>query len=162
MSGNFANMMVDGYRIFPALLADIEAATRSVHISMFLFFRDPIGEELATLLEKKVAEGVTVRVLLNIEKTAMGDPFSTGEREMMKHDPNVTHDPLDVKPMCKRMTEAGVLVADTNIDYDKVVAHVSPRLSSVASQIRGSIAIEHLICDATERRRGLAWVITLS
>lgn len=37
-----------------------------------------------------------VRVLLNLEKTEMGDPFSTGEKEMMKHDPHIDHDPCMV------------------------------------------------------------------
>ena len=76
---NFAELVVDGHRILPALLADIAAAERAIHISIFLFFHDPIGEEIAAALEAKARAGVDVRVLLNIQKTHMGDPFSTGE-----------------------------------------------------------------------------------
>jgi phosphatidylserine/phosphatidylglycerophosphate/cardiolipin synthase-like enzyme len=45
MAENFVEMLVDGHCILPALLADLAAARRAIHVSMFLFFRDPIGEE---------------------------------------------------------------------------------------------------------------------
>ncbi len=89
MSTNFAQLLVDGQRILPALLEDIALAERVIHVSIFLFFRDPIGHEIAEALANKARAGLDVRVLLNMEKTAMGDPFSTGEKEMMKHDPDI-------------------------------------------------------------------------
>lgn len=147
MSQNFAEMLVDGHRILPSLLADVAAAKASIHISVFLFFRDPVGEEIADALARKAAQGVTVRVLLNVAKTAMGDPFSTGEKEMMKNDPSVEYDPTDVEPLCKRLAAAGVLVHDTNIDYDADPPGVSPRLRSVAARIRSAIAIDDVHID---------------
>jgi phosphatidylserine/phosphatidylglycerophosphate/cardiolipin synthase-like enzyme len=90
---NRARLLVDGHRILPELLRDLRAAKRFIHISIFLFFRDPIGEEIAGVLAEKAREGVSVRVLINVEKTDMGDPFSTAEKAMMKHDPNVHHNP---------------------------------------------------------------------
>ena len=89
MPPNHAQLLVDGQRILPALLEDIAAAERVIHLSIFLFFRDPIGQQVAEALAAKARLGLDVRVLLNMEKTAMGDPFSTGEKEMMKHDPNI-------------------------------------------------------------------------
>jgi len=89
MQPNHAQLLVDGQRILPALLEDIAAAERVIHLSIFLFFRDPIGQQVAEALAAKARLGLDVRVLLNMEKTAMGDPFSTGEKEMMKHDPNI-------------------------------------------------------------------------
>jgi cardiolipin synthase A/B len=144
---NTAELLIDGHEILPAVLEDLGAARRSIHISVFLWFRDPIGEELVDLLIQKAKEGVACRVLLNIDKTGMGDPFSTGEKEMMAHDPSVTHDPLDVKPMCQRLMDAGVEVVNTDIDYDKVIDAADPRLVSVAAQIRGAIAIDELHID---------------
>ena len=146
-TSNTVQLLVDGHEILPAVLEDLRAARSSVHISVFLWFRDPIGEELADLLIQKAREGVVCRVLLNVDKTGMGDPFSTGEKEMMQHDPSVTHDPLDVKPMCQRLTDAGVEVINTDIDYDKVIDAGDPRLVSVAAQIRGAIAIDELHID---------------
>jgi len=146
-ASNTVGLLVDGHEILPAVLEDLRAARSTVHISVFLWFRDPIGEELADLLIEKAREGVTCRVLLNVDKTGMGDPFSTGEKEMMEHDPAVTHDPLDVKPMCQRLTDAGVEVVNTDIDYDKIIDAADPRLVSVAAQIKGAIAIDELHID---------------
>ena len=146
-SGNHVQLLVDGHRILPSLLADLRAATQSIHVSMFLWFHDPIGDEIADVLVERAQAGVKARVLLNIEKTGMGDPFSTGEREMIKHDPSVKHNPLDVKPLCEKLTAAGVEVVDTNIDYDKVIGSLSPRLTSIAAQIRGSIEVDDLHID---------------
>src|SRR3954465_12307566 len=98
MPSYHALVLAHGQRILPALLADIASAERVIHVSIFLFFRDPIGHELAQALADKARAGLDVRVLLNMEKTAMGDPFSTGEKEMMKHDPNVDYDPTNVEP----------------------------------------------------------------
>lgn len=147
MMRNYAEVLVDGDRILSRLLDDLRSARRDIHVSVFLFFRDPIGEEVAAVLEERARAGVTVRVLLNIEKTAMGDPFSTGEKRMMRHDPNVTYDPLDVGPLCDRMRGAGVRVIDSDIDYDKEVHASDPRLRSIAAQIRGAIDVDALHID---------------
>src|SRR4051812_35411538 len=100
---NHAALLVNGDQILPALLDDIRAARSSIHVSMFLWFRDQVGKEIAEAVIGKAREGIAVRVLLNIEKTAMGDPFSTGEKDVMKLDPSMTEDPHDVKPMCREM-----------------------------------------------------------
>jgi len=147
MTTNYAQLLVDGQRILPALLADIMAAERFIHVSIFLFFRDPIGQEVAEALAAKARVGLDVRVLLNMEKTAMGDPFSTGEKEMMKHDPDIDYDPTDVQPLCELMTLAGVKVQNTNIDYDAEVTVADARLRSVAQQIRGAIAVDDMHID---------------
>ncbi len=147
MAQNHAELIVDGQRILPALLRDIAAAERVIHVSIFLFFRDPVGQEIAAALAERARAGLDVRVLLNMEKTAMGDPFSTGEKEMMKHDPDIDYDPTDTKPLCQMLTAAGVRVQDTNIDYDAEVKVADERLHSVAQQIRGAISIDDMHID---------------
>ena len=147
MGRNFAELYVDGHRILPALLADIESAEEVIHLSIFLFFCDPIGQQIAEALASKARAGVRVRVLLNMEKTAMGDPFSTGEREMMEHDPDVDYDPTDTKPLCELLTSAGAHVRNTNIDYDADVRLADARLHSLAKQIRSAIAIDDMHID---------------
>jgi phosphatidylserine/phosphatidylglycerophosphate/cardiolipin synthase-like enzyme len=49
-ASNTAELLVDGHEILPVLLDDLRAARSTLHISVFLWFRDPIGEELAELL----------------------------------------------------------------------------------------------------------------
>ena len=141
-------MLVNGDRMLPAILRDIEAARSTIHISMFLWFRDQVGKEIAQVVMRKAREGVAVRILINVAKTALGDPFSTGEKTLMKLDSSMRdEDPHDVEPMCRDMRQAGAEVVDTNIDYDHVPSNVEPRLRSIASQIRSTIAIDDLHVD---------------
>ena len=84
MAANRAENLVDGHRTLPVLLADLAAARTTIHISIFLFFNDPIGKEIERVLCERARAGVKIRILVNLEKTEMGDPFSTGEEEMME------------------------------------------------------------------------------
>jgi cardiolipin synthase len=115
---NWAENLTGGDRVLPVLLADLAAARSEIHISMFLFFNDPIGHEVERVLCERVRAGVTVRVMINFAKTSMGDPFSTGEEEMMEEDPGFDQDAMDVKALGKRLEAAGVRVRDSNLDYD--------------------------------------------
>lgn len=144
---NSATLLVNGDEMLPALLEDIGAASSSIHVAMFLWFYDPVGKEVAQAVIAKAREGVTVRVLLNVQKTAMGDPFSTGEKANQALDTSMTDDPHDVTPMCREMRDAGIEVIDSNIDYDHLPSGVEPRLGSVAAQIRDTIAIDDLHVD---------------
>ena len=147
MPRTFVEPLVDGHRVLPSLLRDLAAATRDIHVSMFLIFRDPVGEEVASVLEERARAGVTVRVLLNVQKTGLGDPFSTGEKRMIAFDPNVHHNPLDVKPLCERLVAAGVRVQDTEVDYDAAVTVADPRVASVAAQIASTVDLDVMHID---------------
>jgi cardiolipin synthase A/B len=144
---NFVENLVDGNRLLPLLLQDLDSATRCIHITIFLFFDDPIGEEISGVLEAKARAGVAVRVLLNVEKTDMGDPFGTGEKEMMKEDPGFARDPTDVSKMRQRLLDAGVVVLDTELDYGKIVETGEPELDTLALEIRSTVRIDALHID---------------
>ena len=55
----------DGEHFFPRILADVEAARSSVHILMFGWREGEVGTRMARLLERKLAEGVEVRVSID-------------------------------------------------------------------------------------------------
>ena len=55
----------DGEHFFPRILADVEAARSSVHILMFGWREGEIGMRMAALLERKLSEGVEVRVIVD-------------------------------------------------------------------------------------------------
>ena len=57
--------LVEGRTFFPRILADVEAARSSVHILMFGWREGEIGTTMADLLERKLAEGVEVRVIVD-------------------------------------------------------------------------------------------------
>ena len=51
----------DGENFFPRIFADVEAARSSVHILMFGWREGEVGMRMASLLERKLAEGVEVQ-----------------------------------------------------------------------------------------------------
>jgi cardiolipin synthase A/B len=55
----------EGANFFPRIFADVEAARSSVHILMFGWREGEIGTQLAALLERKLAEEVEVRVIVD-------------------------------------------------------------------------------------------------
>ena len=56
---------VEGASFFPRIFADVEAATSSVHILMFGWREGAVGTRMAALLQRKLAAGVEVRVLVD-------------------------------------------------------------------------------------------------
>jgi cardiolipin synthase len=53
----------DGYEFFPALLAEIAKAESHVHIDMYIFAEDPLGELLSDALISKARQGVEVKLI---------------------------------------------------------------------------------------------------
>ncbi len=56
---------VEGVNFFPRIFADVEAARSSVHILMFGWREGEVGTRMAAVLERKVADGVEVRVIVD-------------------------------------------------------------------------------------------------
>jgi len=57
------DIMTDGYSFFPELLADIGQARHHIHISMYIFEEDALGNLVADALIDKSRQGVKVRVI---------------------------------------------------------------------------------------------------
>jgi cardiolipin synthase len=57
--------LVEGATFFPRIFADVEAASSSVHVLMFGWREGDVGTRMAALLERKLAEDVEVRVLVD-------------------------------------------------------------------------------------------------
>ena len=55
----------EGVTFFPKIFADVEGARSTVHILMFGWREGEIGMRMAALLERKLAEGVEVRVIVD-------------------------------------------------------------------------------------------------
>ena len=53
----------DGYQFFPALLAAIHEAKSHIHIDMYIFAEDALGQLVADALIAKAKEGVEVRLI---------------------------------------------------------------------------------------------------
>ena len=60
---NQVTIYTDGEKLFWQMFDEIAAAKKSIHIEFYTIYNDQIGNQLRTLLERKAAEGVEVRVL---------------------------------------------------------------------------------------------------
>jgi cardiolipin synthase len=64
-SASSVEVLVEGEAFYPPMLADIEAATSSVHINQFGFRPGLVGDVFADALIRKAQEGVPVRLVVD-------------------------------------------------------------------------------------------------
>jgi cardiolipin synthase len=64
-SGNRLELLENGDAIFPAMLAAIASARKTVNFEAYIFRSDEIGTRFRDALAERAAHGVTVRVLLD-------------------------------------------------------------------------------------------------
>jgi cardiolipin synthase len=69
-----AEVLVEGRSFYPPMLADIEAATSSVHINQFGFRPGKVGDVFARALAEKARMGVPVRLVVDEQGS---HPFDT-------------------------------------------------------------------------------------
>jgi len=68
---------VDGPDAMDCILEMIRDAKEFIHLSVMLFFNDPEGQAIAQALSEKAHEGVTVRVMVDVVTTLLGNNPST-------------------------------------------------------------------------------------
>jgi cardiolipin synthase len=64
-NNNKVDVLNDGYAFFPALLRDIASARSHIHIDIYIFEEDALGQLIADALIAKAREGVEVRVVFD-------------------------------------------------------------------------------------------------
>lgn len=73
-SGNQIEPLIDGDQAFPAMLAAIESAKKSISLVSYIFDNDPTGKQFVAALERAVRRGVAVRVLVDAAGTRYSWP----------------------------------------------------------------------------------------
>jgi cardiolipin synthase len=73
-SGNQIQPLVNGDEAFPAMLAAIESAKKSLSLTSYIFDNDPSGREFIAALQRAVQRGVQVRVLVDAAGTRYSFP----------------------------------------------------------------------------------------
>jgi cardiolipin synthase len=63
--GNQIQPLVNGDEAFPAMLAAIESAKKSISLATYIFDNDPSGKQFVDALGRAVGRGVAVRVLID-------------------------------------------------------------------------------------------------
>ena len=72
--GNRAQPLMNGDQAFPAMLAAIESAKKSISLATYIFDNDASGKQFAEALGRAVKRGVTVRVLIDAAGTRYSWP----------------------------------------------------------------------------------------
>jgi cardiolipin synthase len=72
--GNLVKPLVNGDEAFPAMLAAIESAAKSIAFTTYIFDNDPSGKQFVDALERAVKRGVAVRVLIDAAGTRYSWP----------------------------------------------------------------------------------------
>lgn len=70
--GDTIERLIGGDEIYPAMLASIESATRSIAMASYIFKDDPAGQLFADALERAQQRGVHVRVLIDFMGSSHG------------------------------------------------------------------------------------------
>ncbi len=77
-----ARLITTGEEAYAKIAELITSAQRRIHLTTFIFARDPVGDSLIRLLEKKAEEGVSVCLLLDSFGSLWAPrPFFKGLRE---------------------------------------------------------------------------------
>jgi cardiolipin synthase len=82
--GNAVQPLVNGDEAFPAMLAAIDAATKSVSLVTYIFDNDASGKQFAEALGRAVKRGVAVRVLIDAAGTRYSWPSITHRLKHLK------------------------------------------------------------------------------
>lgn len=114
MPGNRIRPLVSGDEAFPAMLAAIESAQKSVSLCTYIFDNDPSGKQFVAALGRAVKRGVEVRVLID----------SAGARYSF---PSILHHLRHANVPCARFLPSSLLapwqVATVNLrNHRKVLA----------------------------------------
>ncbi len=78
LDGNAITPLDGGDEAYPAMLAAIEGAERSIALASYIFDNDPTGKAFADALGRAVARGVQVRVLIDGIGSSYSFPPITG------------------------------------------------------------------------------------
>jgi cardiolipin synthase len=76
-TGNRLEPLVNGDTAFPAMLATIESAKKSVTLCTYIFDNDASGAKFVAVLERAIRRGVAVRVLVDAAGTRYSWPSIT-------------------------------------------------------------------------------------
>jgi cardiolipin synthase len=134
-SASSVEVLVEGKAFYPPMLADVAAATSSVHINQFGFRPGVVGDAFADALVAKAGEGVPVRLVVDRQ----GSDPERGSRELYE-----------------RLTAAGVEVCVVRATKPRSVAGPLGGGGTTAWNLRGLGHIDHRKVAVIDGRIG--WV----
>ena len=97
VGGNRYRVLVNGAQIFPAMLAAIRGATRTIDFETYIYWSGAIGKEFADALAERAQAGVKVHVLLDwvgsskMEQALIDELKAAGVEIQKYHPPHWSH-----------------------------------------------------------------------
>ena len=97
LSGNRYRVLVNGDRIFPAMLAAIRGAKETIDFETYIYWSGTIGKEFADALAERARAGVRVHVLLDwvgsqkMDDALVSEMKSAGIEMQKYHPPHWSH-----------------------------------------------------------------------
>lgn len=115
-TGNEAELLINGDRIFPAFLETIESAQRTLNVQTYVYWRGDIAAEIAGAICARAKAGVRCNVILDalgaaqMKRSLVHDMRDAGVRVILFRPPK----PYAMKRLANR-THRRVLVADGRV-----------------------------------------------
>jgi len=97
LGGNRYEVLVNGDRIFPAMLSAIRGARETVNFETYIYWSEAIGREFADALAERARAGVKVNVLLDwvgsskMEQSYIDEMKAAGVEILKYHPPHWSH-----------------------------------------------------------------------
>ena len=114
--GNEAELLINGDRIFPAMLETIRSAERTLNVQTYVYWRGEIATEVSEAICERARAGVRCNVILDalgavqMERSLIREMRDAGARVILFRPPK----PYAVKRLANR-THRRVLVADGRV-----------------------------------------------
>lgn len=118
LQGNRFEVLLNGDRIFPAMLASIRDAKKTITFESYIYWSDAIGKEFADALAERTRAGVKVHVLLDWVGSNKMDPAQLATMEAAGVEVRKFHKPAwySLTRMNNR-THRKVLVVDGKVGF---------------------------------------------
>ena len=118
VGGNHVQVLVNGDRIFPAMLAAIAQAQRTITFETYIYWSETIGQKFADALTERARAGVKVHVLLDwlgsvkMEQRYLDQMLAAGIEIERYHEPHWSH-----LPRLNNRTHRKLLVVDGRVGF---------------------------------------------
>lgn len=147
IEGNKVEELLNGDQIFPAMLAAIRAAQKSITFETYIYWSETIGQEFAHALSERARAGVKVHVMLDFIGSIKMDPRQIDAMKAAGVQVQRYHKPVWWKlARLNNRTHRKILVVDGKVGFTGGVG--------IADQWRGNAQDEHHWRDTHFRVEG--------
>ena len=115
-TGNHAELLINGDRIFPAFLETIRSAERTLNVQTYVYWRGEIADDVAEAIREKAGQGVRCKVILDalgaaqMDRRRIAEMRDAGAEVLLFRPPK----PYAIKRIANR-THRRALIADGRV-----------------------------------------------